>query len=80
MERRERRILAGAGHPGPLPDEPAEGATDAPSVPEMGAGLLPWSGRDRSWDCPGPSRASALIAGALTVLAFAPFDLFWLPP
>ena len=25
-------------------------------------------------------RASALIAGALTVLAFAPFDLFWLPP
>ena len=33
MERRERRILAGLDIPTPTGDEPAEGATDAPSVP-----------------------------------------------
>ena len=41
MERRERRILAGLDIPDPYRDEPAEGATDAPSVPEMGAWSSP---------------------------------------
>ena len=49
--------------------------------PEMGAWSSPMErARPFSGLPPAHPRASALIAGALTVLAFAPFaDLFWLP-
>ena len=72
---------SGAGHPDPYRDEPPRAPPTRHRFPEMGAWSSPMERARPFLGLPlAHPRASALIAGALTVLAFAPFDLFWLPP